>query len=155
MLILALAAVAQATAPAGWSAMLKELDRSLAAYAEPFDEQALAGWDPDTSVVVLGGRAYVAERWLTRGPKHPMHLAFLASVYLMRAERSVESAERRNTGLRTQADAPNVAYSFQESASGDWVHDQGVGGPEVRGWPTFVIAKREGYGGPGVLVPNP
>jgi len=126
----ALAAAAAATR-LGWPAMLDELDRSVAALPTPRAPFAdmLARWDNATSVLIVGGRAYVGERFPDEY-KRLHHLSLLASAHKLRP-------------------LPDVLYDFHPGSSGAVPPERLAGG-----LPPLVIAKRSGYAMPGVLVPN-
>ena len=131
----------------GFAALKKELDRSLrekwfkgrrpqtAAGATELLREVLGSRVRDQLILIRGGRLFTTQNF-THNTKHTYMLRLLAAVQ------------------RAGGPLPD-AWLMYESSSRGKCHDlDGLGG-HGRLLPTLVIAKLDGYGQCGILVPNP
>ena len=131
----------------GFAALKKELDRSLrekwfkgrrpqtAAGATALLREVLGSRVRDQLILIRGGRLFTTQNF-THNTKHTYMLRLLAAVQ------------------RAGGPLPD-AWLLYESSSRGKCHDlDGLGG-HGRLLPTLVIAKLDGYGQCGILVPNP
>ena len=128
------------TTPWDGPAMIRaELKRSVAAYAARTTAEdarkyaASLARHGDQLCVFLGGRLFVSDKFLDQS-KHKKHAAYVLSAH-------------KRVAL------PNALYLFEKDSTGGDSWPARTGGDPAT--PLLVISKKKGYGGLGVLVPNP